>query len=161
MLTVQQTQFLSKLSHNFQDKGYVIQEWNDIFDLLGDEKPDNTTCKEMWEQIKINNCIIIKFKDEEQVCFCMTDKAKLLCQEFDLMQQQAQEKSAVISQDSLERTVMVLPDSSQIEKIIDTKATKPKFRYKVGAFFAGLLGGVLGGFLSGGAVFYLLQSLIG
>lgn len=161
MLSKTQTQYLVVLTDKFLEHGFVIQEWDELKSLC----LEGMDFDECWEQLNVNGCLTIKFKDAEQVCFKLTDRARLLVQDYKIMQQQVEiSAKTMLQSDSMGRTIMVVPqeDNAEDENLSKQSQTdnKTKVRKNRG-FWSGLIGGLLGGLLSGGGIFYLLSTLIG
>ena len=166
MLTISQSELLVNLYDKYFGKGYVIAEWDELFCLYSQEQFTQDDFFDSWEQLKVDNCIIQKFRDNEQVCFCLTDKAKSISQDFVVMQEQTLSHSnAVVQTDSLGRTIVVLPKNQTIEESINEVAQNSKKEAvrssKSKGFWSGLLGGIFGGLISGGALYYFLSVFVG
>ncbi|MEG1394487.1 MAG: hypothetical protein RSD04_01925 [Clostridia bacterium] len=167
MLTGQSTEVLQKLCDLLQDGAYKVLEWKEIFDA---EEFDDATAKKIWRELKFNQCVDVKFSDEEEVCFAVTDKSRLIVQELAQMALEKLSKNTFVKTDNQGRTCVVIPneelqDSSQaVANAVATVNLPTKKQGKKGgikAFFWGVLGGLFGGGIGGGIVYAILNFLIG
>lgn len=163
MLTNTATLYLVNLCDGYPDNKFVVVEWNDLKSLGNFE--EGVELSEMWKELKMNGCIINKYADSEEVCFSLTDKARVLVQEYKVLMEQmaAQEKDDKEKQ-SLDNSyiktdengsLVIMPSSGEVIK-------KRKFELKElkkSAMGRGFLGGLLSGGIIG-AIFGVLGGLI-
>ncbi|MDE6885192.1 MAG: hypothetical protein K2P32_05395, partial [Clostridia bacterium] len=83
MLTNTTTLYLVNLCDAYPDNKFVVVEWNDLKSLGNFE--EGVELSEMWKELKMNGCIINKYADGEEVCFSLTDKARVLVQEYKVL----------------------------------------------------------------------------
>ncbi len=145
MLSQQATVFLSKLCDLIPAGKYTIRDWEDLSSLS-----DESDAKEIIEQLKINGCVDIKYKSEQDVCFALTDKATLVSQEYKSIVTQ-DESCQVVTNNA--GNVIVVSQPKEVDR-----PTKKVGR--LSSFIYGLLGGLLGGSIGGGVV-YAILTLIG
>lgn len=177
MLSNTTTRYLAELCDKFPDNKYVVVEWSELKSMWKDA-PEDFDFDESFKELKMNDCIIYKYKDEDEVCFTLTDKARVLIQEYRVFIEQA-----VAAQQTAKKTVAKKGDkeeqlSAEQKEIIkdsyvqagaDGRAVmimptevaekKKKFefkRIKQNAFASGFLGGLVGGL-----VFGLIFGIIG
>lgn len=142
MISKEASLFFAKIANNIIESGYVIKEWSEIFGLLGQEGKKDEKTLEMWEQIKFYGYVEQKFKDDEQVCFAITDKGRLFAEELKAVVANVGNEVHELKIDHLGRPIAI---SSQ------------KFFKRVASFFkrkwvdivlglaSGLVGGLIGG----------------
>ena len=163
MLTNTTTLYLVNLCDAYPDNKFVVVEWNDLKSLGNFE--EGVELSEMWKELKMNVCIINKYADGEEVCFSLTDKARVLVQEYKvLMEQMAAQEKDDSEKHSLDNSyiktdengsLVIMPSSGEVIK-------KRKFELKElkkSAMGRGFLGGLLSGGIIG-AIFGVLGGLI-
>ena len=123
-------------------KEYVIYSWDEVAKCFGDDA-DLSEVKELFEEVRLNQCINQKYKDDDEVCFAITDKALLIKHDYEAMEKAEKTATPLVKTDESGNSVIVIPQSApQLEKY-----TKPKktLGFRLTAFLYGILGGVLGG----------------
>ena len=123
-------------------KEYVIYSWDEVAKCFGDDA-DLAEVKELFEEVRLNQCINQKYKDDDEVCFAITDKALLIKHDYEAMEKAEKTATPLVKTDESGNSVIVIPQSApQLEKY-----TKPKktLGFRLTAFLYGILGGVLGG----------------
>ncbi|MGN0771334.1 MAG: hypothetical protein ACI4MI_01980 [Christensenellales bacterium] len=145
MLSQQATEFLSRLCAAIPSGKYTIKEWRELSTFLDDE----SDAKGLFDQLKINGCVDVKYKSDDEVCFALTDKATLVSQEF----------NSLIKQD--EKAQVVTTNAGNVIVVSQENQTKAAPKGRLASFIYGLLGGLLGGCIGGGAVYAILSMLIG
>lgn len=157
MLSQKATKLTVALCEKIKDAAFVIYSWEDIFDLLGEDKPESLDdCKQLFEEVRLNACLTLKYKDSDQACFSMTDKARLITQDLEAMTVKTKIKEPMIKTDDSGRSVLVLPSTDNLLKGISGQTATSK----VMSFIYGILGGLVGGVI-GGLIAYLIISVIG
>ena len=152
MLTDKAAKLVIGLCDKIGSKEYVIYSWEDVAKCL-DDKADVEEVKTLFEQVRINGCVNQKYKDDEEVCFAMSDKGLLIKHDYQALKSAEEDATPLVQADESGNAVLVLPKSSQeLHKIKRNVSTK------VVAFLYGILGGVLGGAIVYGII-YLIQSL--
>ena len=153
MLSESATKLVMNLCEKISGKDFVIYSWDEVKNCYGeDEALDDV--KKVFEEARLNLCITQKYKDDDEVCFAMTDKALLIKQDYELMLKAEKTKEKVIKTDEAGNSVIVLPKTS---KEVMAQKKKP-LSIKITAFLYGILGGVLGGGIIC-AIMYLVQSI--
>lgn len=166
MLSNTSTLYLKSLCEKYPENKYIVVEWSELRELV--ENPsDDYNFEEIWKELKINNCVVYKYNDEEEVCFTLTDKARLIVQEYNVLMQSAviqdsedeeeqQEiiKDSYIKTDDDGRTVVVMP-----KEVVQEKKKFELKKIKHNAFYSGIVGGLIGGSIAG-LIFGFLGALI-
>ncbi len=153
MLSESATKLIIALGEKTGGKEYVIYSWDEIAKSLGEECVVDEI-KPLFEEARLNQCLTQKYKDDDEVCFALTDKGLLIKQDYELMLKQEETQEKVIKTDESGNSVIVLPKTSN--EIVPIK--KKGLSYKVSAFLYGILGGALGGAIVCG-IMYLVQYL--
>lgn len=180
MLSNTSTRYLAELCDKYPENKYVVVEWPELKELW-EYAPEDFDFDESWKELKMNNCIVYKYKDEDEVCFTLTDKARVLVQEYKVLVEQAlnaqqpapktvsrktesedfhheQEqilKDAYVQTNPDGRTVMIMPK--------DVAEKKKRFEFKKikqNAFAAGFIGGLVSGLICG-IIFGIIGGIIG
>lgn len=163
MLSNTSTLYLVDLCDKYPDNKYVVVEWRDLA-CVNTNPNENFDLAEVWNELKMNGCLINKYKDEEEVCFTLTDKSRVLVQEYkhftEQMAKQAEENEDAGQSESYIKTdengsLMFMPNSTE-------NAKKKKFelkKLKKSAMGRGFLGGLLSGGICG-LLFGLLGGII-
>ncbi|MDE6362321.1 MAG: hypothetical protein K2L53_05020, partial [Clostridia bacterium] len=126
----------------------------------------NFDLKALWKELKMNGCLVNKYADEQEVCFTLTDKARVLAQEYKayLEQMKAQAEADDKEPSGLDNafiktdengSLVVMPSSGDVAK-------KKKFevkKLKKSAMGRGFLGGLLSGGIMG-LIFGVLGAVI-
>ena len=123
-------------------KEYVIYSWDEVAKCFDDDA-DLAEVKELFEEVRLNQCVNQKYKDDDEVCFAITDKALLIKHDYEAMEKAEKTATPLVKTDESGNSVIVIPQSApQLEKY-----TKPKktLGFRLTAFLYGILGGVLGG----------------
>lgn len=142
MISKEATLLFAKIADNITESGYVVKDWSELFALLGESRPKDDKLKEMWEQIKFYGYVVQKFKDDEQVCFAITDKGKLYQEELKTVAVGLTKDGVALQIDKLGRPIIV-----GTEKFAKKVAVffKRKWADIVVGLVSGLLGGIIGG----------------
>ena len=162
MLSNTSTQYLVSLCDRYPENKYVIVEWEDLAKLNSTEDEDFNIA-EVWKELRMNGCLINKYKDDDEVCFTLTDKSRVLVQEYKLLMEQMAKESkdksqsatlgeSYIKTDDTGSLVLMPANSGEVAKKKKFELKKMK-KTAVGR-------GFLGGLISGG-IFGLLFGLIG
>ena len=153
MLTESATKLVMALCEKTKGSEYKIYTWDEVKSYY-DENAALEDVKSIFEEARLNLCINQKYKDDDEVCFCMTDKARLIKQDYEILEKAEKKKEKVIKTDDAGNSVIVLPKTSK--EVVEVK--KKTLSFKVASFLYGILGGVLGGGIIC-AIMYLIQSL--
>lgn len=157
MLSENATKLLIGLCNKINGKEYVIYSWDEVAKANEEELPIDEI-KEIFEEARLNQCLSQKYKDDDEVCFAVTDKALLIKQDYELIKKAEVSQEKLIKTDESGNSVIVLPKTShevaQIQKL-----EKKKLSFRLGAFIYGILGGILGGGIVCGIM--LLIQLLG
>lgn len=145
MLSQRATQFISQLCDLIPAGKYTIRDWEELSSLSGD-----SDAKDLIEQLKINGCVDVKYKSDQEVCFALTDKATLVSQEY---------KSIVTQDESCQVVTNNAGNVIVVSKDNDASVPVKKVG-RLSSFIYGLLGGLFGGCIGGGVV-YAILTLIG
>ena len=153
MLSESATKLVMALCDKINGKEYVIYSWDEVKNSY-DQKAALEDVQKIFEEARLNLCINQKYKDDDEVCFTMTDKARLIKQDYELLEKAEETHEKVIKTDDAGNSVIVLPKTSH--EVVAAK--KKTLSYKVTSFLYGIFGGVLGGGIIY-AIIYLVQSL--
>ncbi len=148
----------SEIKSTVGGKDFKILSWEEIAKIAGLDGVDEDL-KQTFEELRLNQCIVQKYKDDEEVCFALTDKAILLKQDLDTMEKVKKNEisTPIVKTDDEGNSVVVLPKSNhELQKQYQPKT---KVSQKVSMFFTGLFGGAVGGALVYGII-YLLTILL-
>ncbi len=165
MLTNSATLYLVDLCDKYPDNKYIVAEWEDL-KAINTQEDTPIDLQGLWKELKMNGCIINKYADDDEVCFTLTDKARVLVQEYKayLEQMKAQAdadgQEAEILDNAFIKTdengsLVVMPTTGEAVK-------KKKFeikKLKKGAMSRGFLGGLISGSIMG-LVFGILGGII-
>ncbi len=167
MLTNSATTFLVDLCDKYPDNKYIVIDWEDVR-AISSQKEENLDIQALWKELKMNGCLINKYADADEVCFTLTDKARVLVQEYKVYLEQiaaqADNKEAEGLDNSYIKTdengsLVVMPSSNEVVK-------KRKFELKEmkkSAMGRGFLGGLMSGGIMGaifGAVAAILITIL-
>ncbi|MDE6189023.1 MAG: hypothetical protein K2G37_01885 [Clostridia bacterium] len=162
MLSNTSTLYLVNLCDKYPENKYVIVEWEDLAKINTNED-ENFDIAEVWNELKMNGCLINKYKDDSEVCFTLTDKSRVLVQEYKILVEQMAKQSdeenaeaAPLSESYIKTdnngSLVLMPTGGDVAK-------KRKFelkKMKKTAVGRGFLGGLISGGICG-----LLFGLIG
>lgn len=151
MLSQSATDLNIALCEKIEGNNFVIFAWEDIAALM--EECEISSCQELFEELRLNACVNLKYKDEEQACFSMTDKARIITSEIQALLNTEGEQETLVKTDSDGNAVFVIPKTKAALENISNKKTS-----KIGGFWAGFLGGIV----SSGifyAIIYLIEKL--
>ena len=155
MLTNKATDLILGLCDKIGSKEYVIYSWEEVAKCY-DKKAEISEIQELFEEARLNNCVNQKYKDDDEVCFAITDKALLIKHDYKALKKAEEDATPLVKADDEGNAVLVLPTSTQeFNKIKEGRRT---LSIKVSAFLYGLLGGALGGGIVYGII-YLIVSL--
>ena len=139
MLSESATKLIISLCDKINGKDFVIYSWDDVKASYGEDVALDDV-KQLFEEARLNLCITQKYKDDDEVCFAMTDKALLIKQDCELLKKAEKTNEQVIKTDEEGNSVIVIPKTTA-----EVKAQKKKLSIKIQAFLFGILGGLLGG----------------
>ena len=143
MLSHAATELTIALSKQITDTSFVIYSWQDIASLiLNDKEVSIEECKKLFEEIRINGCLVVKYKDDEEVCFSSTDKAVVLVQEMEALSNQNSIQETMVKTDESGHATIVMPTT---QKALDKINKKKSLSAKFSNFIYGILGGIVGG----------------
>ena len=166
MLTNSATLYLVNLCDKYPDNKYVVVEWEDLKAISAQEDP-NFDLQALWKELKMNGCLVNKYADEQEVCFTLTDKARVLAQEYKVYLEQMKAQAEAEGQDASEGldnayiktdengSLVVMPTSGEAVK-------KRKFelkKLKKNAMGRGFIGGLISGAVAG-LIFGIIGGLI-
>lgn len=185
MLSNTSTRYLSELCDKYPENKYVVVEWTELKELW-ENAPEDFDFEETWNELKINNCVVYKYKDDEEVCFTLTDKARVIVQEYKVLVEQAiaaqqaamkasskkQDDDEVIDQNGeglLKDSYVQTRDDGSTVVIMPQGTVEKKKRFELkalkhNAFASGFLGGLISGGVLGlifGIIGGIIAKLIG
>jgi len=153
MLSESATKLIMDLCGKINGSDFVIYTWEEVKNTY-DENAALEDVQEIFEEARLNLCINQKYKDDDEVCFSMTDKARLIKQDYELMKKAEVKHEKVIKTDDAGNSVIVLPKTSHEVVAVHKKTLSNK----IASFLYGILGGVLGGGVVC-AIMYLILNL--
>ena len=159
MLTNSATLYLVDLCDKYPENKYVVSEWEDLR-AISTQEDTNFDLKALWKELKMNGCLTHKYADDDEVCFTLTDKARVLVQEYKayLEQMKARESEEGQEEEKLDNayiktdengSLVVVPPSSEAvkKKRFDIKKLKKGAMSR--GFWGGLISGAIAGFVFG------------
>ena len=165
MLTNAATLYLVDLCDKYPENKYIVSEWDDLR-AVSTQEDTNFDLKGLWKELKMNGCLVHKYADDDEVCFTLTDKARVLVQEYKAYLEQMKVQESEDGQASEELgnsyiktdengSLVVMPSSSEAvkKKRFDIK------KLKKGAMSRGFWGGLISGAIAG-LVFGIIGGLI-
>ncbi|MDE5756571.1 MAG: hypothetical protein K2I23_05715 [Clostridia bacterium] len=160
MLTNSATLYLVDICDKYPDNKYHVVEWEDLKAINTQEDP-NFDIQALWKELKMNACLVNKYADEQEVCFTLTDKARVLVQEYKayLEQMKAQEDGA--QSETLDNAYIKTDENGSLVVVPSSGDAVKKRRFEVKKLKKSAMGrGFLGGLLSGG-IMGLIFGIIG
>lgn len=166
MLTNSATLYLVDICDKYPDNKYIVVEWQDL-KAINTQQDDSFDLNALWKELKMNGCIINKYSDEDEVCFTLTDKARVLAQEYKAYLEQLKAQAEAEGEERTDEldnafiktdesgSLVVMPSSGNVVK-------KRKFdvkKVKKSAMSRGFLGGLLSGSIMG-LIFGLIGAMI-
>ncbi|MCR4874444.1 MAG: hypothetical protein K5923_01710 [Clostridia bacterium] len=142
MLSERATKLVMGLSKVISGKEYVIYSWDEVAKCFDEKDVAIDEIKNVFEEVRLNQCINQKYKDDDEVCFALTDKALLIKNDYEVLEKAKVSKEQVIKTDEQGNSVIVIPKT---ENEIAPLTKSPKVIFNLGAFLWGILGGGLGG----------------
>ena len=163
MLTNSATLYLVDLCDKFPDNKYVVMEWEDL-KSLNTQEDENFDVQGLWKELKMNGCLINKYADNDEVCFTLTDKARVLVQEYKAYVEQMKAQADGQETDGLDNAFIKTDENGSLVVMPTTgdAVKKRKFeikKLKKSAMGRGFLGGLIGGAVAG-LVFGVLAAII-
>ena len=162
MLTNSATLYLVDLCDKYPDNKYLVVEWEDLNALNTQETPIDL--KALWKELKMNGCLVNKYADENEVCFTLTDKARVLVQEYKAYLEQLKAQSSGAEDETLSNSFIKTDENGSLVVMPTSGEAVKKRRFEVKKLKKGAMGrGFLGGLISGsimGLVFGIIGGLI-
>ena len=164
MLSNKSTLYLVTLCDKYPDNKYIVVEWRDLI-ALNTTDEGNFDIAEVWNELKMNGCLIIKYKDEDEVCFTLTDKARVIVQEYKVLMEQMSKQSEEEKTDTPIGETFIRTDENGSLMFMpggNESARKRKFelkKMKKSAMGRGFFGGLISGGICG-LLFGLLGGII-
>ncbi|MDE5549648.1 MAG: hypothetical protein K2J13_05300, partial [Clostridia bacterium] len=162
MLSNTTTLYLVDLCDKFPDNKYLVVEWSDLA-AINTHESENFDLQEVWNELKINGCLINKYKDDDEVCFTLTDKSRVLVQEYKLLMEQSEKQADGASDTPMgEGFIKTDENGSLVFMPNGNEVKKRRFeikKIKKGAMSRGFLGGLISGGICG-LLFGLLGGII-
>ncbi|MDE6614127.1 MAG: hypothetical protein K2K24_01320 [Clostridia bacterium] len=162
MLSNTTTLYLVDLCDKFPDNKYLVVEWSDLA-AINTHESENFDLQEVWNELKMNGCLINKYKDDDEVCFTLTDKSRVLVQEYKLLMEQSEKQADGASDTPMgEGFIKTDENGSLVFMPNGNEVKKRRFeikKIKKGAMSRGFLGGLISGGICG-LLFGLLGGII-
>ncbi len=152
MLTNSATLYLVDICDKYPDNKYLVVEWEDL-KAIGKQDDPNFDLKALWKELKMNGCLINKYADEQEVCFTLTDKARVLVQEYKayLEQMRAQAEADDKEPGELDNAFIKTDENGSLVVMPSNGDAVKKRKFEVKKLKKSAMGrGFLGGLLSGG-----------
>lgn len=161
MLTNTATSYLVELCGKYTENKYIVAEWQDLKGLYTQEDGP-IDVKELWKELKMNGCLINKYADDEEVCFTLTDKARVLVQEYKALIEQMAAQNEEGEQQPLAEGFIKTDETGSLVMMTSNKESAKKRRFEVRELKKSAMGrGFLGGLLSGGIMGLIFGALGG
>ena len=160
MLSNTSTLYLVDLCEKYPENRYLVAEWDDLT-AINTHADENFDVREVWNELKMNGCLINKYKDDDEVCFTLTDKSRVIVQEYKLLMEQSAKQESD-SADAPEGFIKTDESGSLVFMPNGNEVKKRKFeikKIKKGAMSRGFLGGLISGGIFG-LIFGLLGGII-
>ncbi|MDE6211703.1 MAG: hypothetical protein K2K85_01355 [Clostridia bacterium] len=152
MLTNSATLYLVDICDKYPDNKYLVVEWEDLKAISTQEDP-NFDLQALWKELKMNGCLVNKYADEQEVCFTLTDKARVLVQEYKayLEQMKAQAEADDKEPSGLDNAFIKTDENGSLVVMPSSNDAVKKRKFEVKKLKKSAMGrGFLGGLLSGG-----------
>ena len=160
MLSNTSTLYLVDLCDKYPENKYIVAEWADL-SAINTNGEENFDVKEVWNELKMNGCLINKYKDDDEVCFTLTDKSRVLVQEYKLLMEQSAKQSEDGSSETIMGEGFIKTDENGSLVFMPNGNEVKKRRFEIKKLKKGAMSrGFLGGLISGG-IFGLLFGLLG
>ncbi|MDE7208744.1 MAG: hypothetical protein K2O31_02565 [Clostridia bacterium] len=165
MLTNSATLYLVDICDKYPDNKYLVVEWEDLKAISTQEDP-NFDLQALWKELKMNGCLVNKYADEQEVCFTLTDKARVLVQEYKayLEQMKAQAEADDKEPSGLDNAFIKTDENGSLVVMPSSNDAVKKRKFEVKKLKKSAMGrGFLGGLLSGcimGLIFGVLGAVI-
>ena len=160
MLTNSATLYLVDICEKYPDNKYIVVEWEDL-KALNTQADPAFDVKATWKELKMNGCLVNKYADEQEVCFTLTDKARVLAQEYKVYLEQMKAQAQADGQekaDGLDHayiktdengSLVVMPTSGEAVKKRKFELKKLKKNAMGRGFIGGLISGAVAGLIFG------------
>ena len=170
MLSNVSTIYLAKLCEKYPDNKYTILEWEELRAFADGQ--DDFDFDAVWKELKINGCVTVKYKDETEVCFTLTDKSRVVVQEYKVLMEQIAAQADETAQEEMKETfiktdaqgnVVLVGGGSALAGTTEKKRRFELKKIKKSAFGSGFLGGLLSGGVMGlifGAIAAVIVNLL-
>ncbi|MBD5085761.1 MAG: hypothetical protein HDT32_00030 [Clostridiales bacterium] len=162
MLSNTSTLYLVDLCEKYPENRYMVAEWDDL-SAINTHDDENFDVREVWNELKMNGCLINKYKDDDEVCFTLTDKSRVIVQEYKLLMEQSAKQADGESETSMGEGFIKTDESGSLVFMPGgNEVKKRKFeikKIKKGAMSRGFLGGLISGGIFG-LIFGLLGGII-
>ena len=151
MLTNTATLYLVNLCDAYPDNKYLVVEWSDLKALSSQEE---LNISEVWKELKMNGCVNNKYADDDEVCFTLTDKARVLVQEYKvLMEQMSSSEQGEDDGQNLDNSYIKTDENGSLVIMPTGGDVVKKRKFELKELKKSAMGrGFLGGLLSGGIV---------
>ncbi|MDE5654249.1 MAG: hypothetical protein K2I46_01395 [Clostridia bacterium] len=152
MLTNSATLYLVDLCEKYPDNKYIVAEWEDL-KAISTQEDTAIDLQGLWKELKMNGCIINKYADDDEVCFTLTDKARVLAQEYKayVEQMKAQADASGQESDGLNNAFIKTDENGSLVVMPTTGEAVKKRKFEIKKLKKGAMGrGFLGGLISGG-----------
>ena len=82
MLSERATKLVMGLTKVISGKEYVIYSWDEVAKCCDEKDVTLDEVKNIFEEVRLNQCLNQKYKDDDEVCFALTDKALLIKNDY-------------------------------------------------------------------------------
>lgn len=160
MLSNTSTLYLVDLCDKYPDNKYIVAEWDDL-NAINTHESESFDLQDVWKDLKMNGCLINKYKDEDEVCFTLTDKSRVLVQEYKLLIEKMANQSEDSAASSMGEGFIKTDESGSLVFMQNGNELVKKRKFEIKKIKKGAMSrGFLGGLISGG-IFGLLFGLLG
>ncbi|MDE6275183.1 MAG: hypothetical protein K2M75_01450 [Clostridia bacterium] len=160
MLTNSATLYLVDICEKYPDNKYIVAEWEDL-KAINTHEDSSFDLQALWKELKMNGCLVNKYADDQEVCFTLTDKARVLVQEYKAYLDQMKAQAEADGQETAEGldnafiktdengSLVVMPTSGEAVKKRKFELKKLKKNAMGRGFFGGLISGAIMGLIFG------------
>lgn len=149
MLSSAATELVLVLCEKIPPNSYPIMTWEEIAALLNLDN-DSEKFNEIWDELKLNLCTMVKYEDEIQVCFTMTPKAHLISDDIIKMRKIEEAKRKKSNMDKKEAPMVKVDEFGNNQLVYKEADVDVKDKTNKKAVCLGALSGFVAGLIAGG-----------
>lgn len=153
MLNAQTAAYLDLLYGVYARQGYKVRDWSDLQALLPEH--ERGQAQSYVADLRADGYMSVKYADENEICFTLTDKADLYMQEATRLRNAPARELDLLR--GGEDTASPEPRKAQT----DAPAAEGRRARRLRDFLWGVLGGLFGGALGGALVTLIVHFVAG